>query len=173
MGLPSLIPALINHALLFTVVGNWSNTTAEPPPTTHPHLPPRMQPHCHHHHCCHLRPYSLRPKATMLLKILLMTNAGVMEGGCNPSITALVYFCGNWTSAFFSERPIFTNEFFTSAPCPSTRYHKSQILTEIIPPHVQHRNYGNFCLFVCFDKNCNYCFCTKAVKRWNTKNVKF
>lgn len=33
MGLPSLIPALIHHALLFTVVGNWSITTAEPPPT--------------------------------------------------------------------------------------------------------------------------------------------
>lgn len=38
MDLPSLIPALINHALLFTVVGNWSITTAEPlpTPTCHP-----------------------------------------------------------------------------------------------------------------------------------------
>lgn len=37
MGLLSLIPALINHALLFTVVGNWSITTAEPPPTSTRH----------------------------------------------------------------------------------------------------------------------------------------
>lgn len=39
MGLPSLIPALINHALLFTVVGNWSITTAEPPPAPPPAAP--------------------------------------------------------------------------------------------------------------------------------------
>lgn len=142
MGLPSLIPALINHALLFTVVGNWSNTTAEPPPTTHPVYSPTATTIT----AVTSLPIHSGPRLQCFFKSYFWPMQGSWEGGCNPSITALVYFCGNWTSAFFSEHPIFTNKIFTSAP--NTRHIKPQILTEIIPLHVQNRNCGNFCLFV-------------------------
>lgn len=145
MDLPSLILALINHALHFTVAGNWSITTAEPPPTytRHPvysptattltavtslpiHWGPRLQ--------CFFKSYFWPMQGSWV---------GVGVGGVATHPLQLLFI-----SAATGHQHSFQSSPYSASTC----HHKPQVLTEIIPLHVHHRNCGNF---VCFPNNCN------------------
>lgn len=86
-------------------------------PQLNPHPPPpHTQPHCLYPSAVTSLPIHSGPRLQCFFNSYFWPTRGSLGGPWNPSITALVSFAGNWTSAFFLELRIFTNEIIPGLP---------------------------------------------------------